>query len=171
MPRPPPWSPTAAASTAGSPSPVATAEARKGEAALRIRGAFPYRVAYSRAEASQEKSSAMAFFTRAFQSAGCRWAVIGGVAYGVPEGSTYGGSTFPTASNEAAGALSNYGKYDGNLMLLGSPSDPIVLDGEIAVDGDLLIRGTVKGTGQIFVKGNTYIAGSDPRKDGQAVAF
>jgi len=34
------------------------------------------------------------------------------------------------------------------------------------VEGDLLIRGSVKGTGQIFVKGNTYIAGDVTYADG-----
>ena len=40
--------------------------------ALLALSALPYSVAYSRAEASQEKSSAIAFLTSAFQSAGCR---------------------------------------------------------------------------------------------------
>ena len=92
--------------------------------------------------------------------------VTGGIAFGVPAGSTYAGTSFPTASNGAAASLAANGTYTGNLILTGTAANPIRLDGQIAVDGDLLIRGVVKGTGQIFVKGNTYIAGDVTYADG-----
>jgi len=101
----------------------------------------------------------------------------GGIAYGVPAGSTYSGTTFPTSSNGAAtslvatrtddeGNVIPYGGYNGNLILTGTAANPIRLNGQIWVAGDLLLRGVVKGTGQIFVKGNTYIAGDVTYADG-----
>ena len=90
----------------------------------------------------------------------------GGIAYGVAAGSTYTGTTFPTASNGAATTLASTGQYTGNLILTGTTANPITLNGQIAVEGDLLIRGAVKGSGQIFVKGNTYIAGDVTYADG-----
>lgn len=85
--------------------------------------------------------------------------VTGGVAFGVAAGGTYTGPSFPTASNGAAGDLASSGQYLGNLILTGTAANPIQLNGQIAVEGDLMLRGVVKGTGQLFVKGNTYIGG------------
>ncbi len=90
----------------------------------------------------------------------------GGIAYGVPAGSTYTGTTFPAASNTAATTLASTGQYTGNLILTGTTANPITLTGQIAVEGDLLIRGVVKGAGQVFVSGNTYIAGDVTYADG-----
>lgn len=83
----------------------------------------------------------------------------GGIAYGVPEGGKYAGASLPTTSNGALSDLAGTGRYEGNLILVGTPQNPIQLDGEIAVTGDLVMKGTVKGVGQIFVKGNTYLVG------------
>jgi hypothetical protein len=85
--------------------------------------------------------------------------VTGGVAFGVPTGSVFAGPGFPAAGNGAASTLAATGKYTGNLILTGTAANPIQLNGQIAVEGDLMLRGVVRGTGQIFVKGNTYIAG------------
>lgn len=85
--------------------------------------------------------------------------VTAGVAYGVPTGSAYSGSSLPTASNSALSTLTNDGSYDGNLILIGTEDDPIVIDKKVAVDGDLIIQGKVKGWGQIFVRGNVYVTG------------
>ncbi len=92
--------------------------------------------------------------------------VSGGIAYGVPTGSTYSGTTFPTSSNAAATTLASTGQYTGNLILTGTTANPILLNGQIAVEGDLLLRGVVKGTGQVFVMGNTFIAGDVTYADG-----
>lgn len=81
-----------------------------------------------------------------------------GVAYGVPEGSVYSGTTLPTASNTAKDSLSS-GTYNGNLILVGTQYDPIVIDSKVAVNGDLVISGPVKGRGQLLVRGNVYITG------------
>lgn len=90
----------------------------------------------------------------------------GGIAYGVPAGSTYTGTTFPTASNGAATTLASTGQYTGNLILTGTTANPIRLTGQIAVEGDLVLRGVVKGAGQVFVSGNTYITGDVTYADG-----
>lgn len=85
--------------------------------------------------------------------------IDGGIAYGVPDGQVYTGAGLPNASNGAFGALASTGRYDGNLILVGTNESPITLSGELAVNGDLIIKGKVKGEGQIFVRGNTYIVG------------
>ncbi|MCC6155551.1 MAG: hypothetical protein IT367_17410 [Candidatus Hydrogenedentes bacterium] len=85
--------------------------------------------------------------------------VTAGVAYGVPTGSTYAGSALPTASNSALDTLQTDGTYDGNLILIGTDSDPIVIDRKVAVNGDVMIKGKVKGWGQIYAKGNVYVMG------------
>lgn len=85
--------------------------------------------------------------------------ITAGVAYGVPEGSTYAGSALPTASNSALTQLSTNGSYDGNLILVGTQYDPIVINKKVAINGDLVIKGPVKGWGQLLVRGNVYVVG------------
>ena len=46
---------------------------------------------------------------------------------------------------------------DGNVVLSGTEANPIVIDGTIAVDGDVIINGWVKGTGAIIARGNIYV--------------
>lgn len=88
-----------------------------------------------------------------------------GVAYGVPEGSTYGGNALPNDSNDALNGLAA-GHYDGNLFLLGTQSDPIVIEDDVAIDGDLVLAGPVKGSGQLMVSGNVYVVGDVTYADG-----
>lgn len=85
--------------------------------------------------------------------------VTAGVAYGVPTGAAYSGSTLPSSSNSALDTLTNDGSYEGNLILIGTEDDPIVIDKKVAVNGDLIIQGKVKGWGQIYVRGNVYVTG------------
>jgi hypothetical protein len=86
--------------------------------------------------------------------------VTAGVAYGVPEGSTYAGTALPTASDPATlDQLSTEGTYDGNLILVGTDYDPIVINNKVAIDGDLVIKGKIKGRGQLLVSGNVYVVG------------
>lgn len=83
-----------------------------------------------------------------------------GVAYGVPRGSLYtpsGTDPLPSASNSALSALASSGSYEGNLILLGTEDDPINIDKTVAVDGDLVIGGKIKGYGQLLVRGNVYV--------------
>jgi hypothetical protein len=86
--------------------------------------------------------------------------ISGGVVFGVPEGSTYsGGDALPATSNEAQAVLAAGGSYDGNLILVGTEANPIVIDKKISVNGDLVIKGPVKGWGQLLVRGNAYVTG------------
>lgn len=85
--------------------------------------------------------------------------VTAGVAYGVPAGSTYTATTLPTASNDALTQLASTGSYEGNLILVGTKDDPIVINDKVAVNGDLVIKGPVKGNGQLLVSGNAYVIG------------
>ncbi len=85
--------------------------------------------------------------------------VTGGTAYGVPAGDFYGDPSLPAGSNDALNTLAATGRYDGNLVLVGTQNNPIRINGEVAINGDLLIQGPVQGRGQLFVRGNTYITG------------
>ena len=82
-----------------------------------------------------------------------------GVAYGVPHGAAYTGSSLPTTSNGALASLQNDGSYDGNLILVGTDDDPIIIDRRVSVNGDLVIKGNVRGWGQLLVRGNVYVVG------------
>jgi hypothetical protein len=49
--------------------------------------------------------------------------------------------------------------HDGNLILIGTPENPIDLSGDIWVEGDVVIRGVVEGQGALYTGRNVYIAG------------
>lgn len=49
---------------------------------------------------------------------------------------------------------------NGNLALVGTPDQPIVISGPVVVTNDLVIKGTVQGQGTIFVGRNTHIVGN-----------
>ena len=85
--------------------------------------------------------------------------ITAGVAYGVPEGSAYSGEALPETSNAALDSLASTGSYDGNLILVGTEDDPIRIDGSVAVNGDLVMKGPIKGYGQLLVRGNAYLMG------------
>lgn len=46
-----------------------------------------------------------------------------------------------------------------NLILEGSPSSPLILEGTLYVNGDVMIRGNITGDGKIIARGNIYIVG------------
>jgi len=92
-------------------------------------------------------------------------AITNGVAYGIPHGSVYVDNTLPVSSNVALSALTNEGYYDGNLILVGTDDDPIKIQNTVAIDGDLIIKGTIEGEGQLLVRGNTYVVGDVKYKD------
>ncbi len=86
--------------------------------------------------------------------------ITAGVAYGVPSGATYTGTSLPTASDAGTLAqLANEGAYEGNLILVGTDDDPIVIENKVAINGDLVIKGQIKGRGQLMVSGNVYVVG------------
>lgn len=45
----------------------------------------------------------------------------------------------------------------GNVVLTGTPDDPIRITGDVAIDGDLIISGPIEGSGSLWVRGNIYI--------------
>jgi len=86
-------------------------------------------------------------------------AIKAGVAYGVPSGQVYTGTALPTTSNAALNQLSSTGTYDGNLILVGTAQDPIMIEKAVSINGDLVISGPVKGEGLLNVRGNVYVTG------------
>ncbi len=92
--------------------------------------------------------------------------ISGGIAYGVADGDVYGGTSLPGSDDPAtATAIASNSSYTGNLILVGTESDPIVIDGNFAVDGDVVIKGKVKGKGQLMVRGNAYVVGDTTYAD------
>jgi hypothetical protein len=81
--------------------------------------------------------------------------ISGGMLYGVPEGGSYGGATLPTNGNMSDIS----GSYDGNLILVGTEDNPIILDGDVAIDGDLVLKGVVQGYGMLKSRKNVYVMG------------
>jgi hypothetical protein len=72
---------------------------------------------------------------------------------GVPLNGTYTG-------NYSSSNISGVDKtYNGNLILVGTASNPIDLSGDIFVEGDIIIKGVVKGIGAIYSGRNIYFAG------------
>jgi len=61
------------------------------------------------------------------------------------------------ASRVSPGTIA--GTFDGNLVLRGTASNPIVVSGNVFVTGDVLIEGVVKGRGAIYSGRNTYVTG------------
>jgi hypothetical protein len=53
----------------------------------------------------------------------------------------------------------------GNIVLVGTPSNPIEINGTVVVRGDLILKGTVQGQGTIYTGRNAYIAGTVSYKD------
>lgn len=94
-----------------------------------------------------------------FSSGSSPGSLWGGTVYGVANGDTYSDAQLPTTGNGASGDLAGSGQYAGNVLLVGTDSDPLQIDGKIFVDGDIVIRGPITGTGQLFAKGNIYFVG------------
>jgi hypothetical protein len=66
------------------------------------------------------------------------------------------GSTW--ANKQTAGGISKF--YSGNLVLEGTPGNPLVLNGDVYVSGDVVIKGVVTGRGAIYSGRNMYVAGN-----------
>lgn len=92
--------------------------------------------------------------------------VGGGVAYGVPNGKQLDTKGLPTKSN-AAYENAKSGYYDGNLVLVGTAKEPIEIKGTLAVNGDVMIKGVIKGAGKILARNNIYFAGDTVYADGE----
>jgi len=53
----------------------------------------------------------------------------------------------------------------GNVVLVGTDANPIIIEGPLAVTGDLVIRGNIGGQGAFYVGRNTYVAGTIAYED------
>ncbi len=91
---------------------------------------------------------------------------VSGYGFVVPGGSSFGGASLSTSSTVAAS-----GVVDGNLILTGTAANPIRIDGRLVVNGDVIVKGVVQGTGSIIARGNLYVPGdvtyNDAVVDGQ----
>jgi len=47
-----------------------------------------------------------------------------------------------------------------NLMLIGTPDDPIVVDGPVVIEGDVVLKGVITGRGTIYAGRNVHIIGN-----------
>lgn len=77
----------------------------------------------------------------------------GGVIYKMNRGGKL--VSVPSSSNQST--LNQ--TYDGNLVLIGTVDNPINLDKDVYVSGDVVIKGYVKGQGTIYAGRNVYLAG------------
>lgn len=55
---------------------------------------------------------------------------------------------------------------DGTVVLRGTQNDPLILNGEVAIRGDVVVEGWVKGSGTLLVSGNAYIPADLQYADG-----
>ena len=69
-------------------------------------------------------------------------------------------------AGNAAGLAS---RTDGHVYLNGTEANPIILNGDTAIHGDLIISGYVKGKGSLRVSGNVYMPGDVKYVDGADV--
>jgi hypothetical protein len=86
----------------------------------------------------------------------------GGIMMGLGQGQNYSGSSLPSSGN--LGSINR--DFNGNLILVGTTANPLVIDGTIAVNGDVIIQGVVKGSGQIITRGSVYVTGDVTYADG-----
>jgi len=72
---------------------------------------------------------------------------------------TSGGSTLTIAGATVIdGVYGDDAGETGNIVLIGTPSNPITIDGPIVATGDIIVSGTVSGQGTIYAGRNIYIA-------------
>ncbi len=57
-------------------------------------------------------------------------------------------------------SLESANGVEGNVVLEGTDSSPLVIEGTLYVNGDVIIRGSVTGDGKIVARGNIYITGN-----------
>ncbi len=58
------------------------------------------------------------------------------------------------------GVYGDEGGETGNVVLVGTDSNPIIIEGPVVVTDNLVVRGTIAGQGAFYVGRNTYVAGS-----------
>ncbi|HED66026.1 MAG TPA: hypothetical protein ENJ09_10795 [Planctomycetes bacterium] len=96
-------------------------------------------------------------FEFAKEAAKATGAITAGIVNVTPDGSQI------TSINAYAQAVFNGNQsgiqqsVDGNVVLTGTPQNPIRIDGTVAIDGDLIIQGWIQGEGTLLVRGNVYV--------------
>ncbi len=88
---------------------------------------------------------------RALARSSANGSITGGQIKSVPTGGSY--LTASTASS-----ISKI--YDGNLVLVGTSANPVVINRDIYVSGDVVIKGVIKGRGAIYAGRNLYVVGN-----------
>lgn len=83
--------------------------------------------------------------------------VSGGQIHRILPGSTIDTSKKLTDVLNTANESLVEGRISGHLILQGTTENPLLLNGELAVDGDVVLLGVVKGTGTIKARGNIYL--------------
>lgn len=91
-----------------------------------------------------------------------RGQLVGGRKVVVRHGENYGLGGLPT--QDLVPELSD--RVGGHVVLRGTRVAPLVIDGRIAIDGDLVISGVVKGSGALLVRGDIYLVDSLVYADG-----
>ncbi len=85
--------------------------------------------------------------------------IVGGEMYGVPIGGKI--SKIVPGTMVGSNKLGSVNKtYDGNLVLIGTNDNPIRLDRDIFVTGDVVLKGVITGRGAIYAGRNMYLAGN-----------
>jgi hypothetical protein len=74
------------------------------------------------------------------------------------------GGSLKTSTTTISGVHTNSAKP--GLYLVGTDTDPIVIDGPVVIPGDVVISGKITGVGTLYVGGNLYIAGDISYKNG-----
>lgn len=80
----------------------------------------------------------------------------------VPHGSMWNSDEMPAAGTGASLIMDQKTTptpHSGNVVLVGTASNPIKIDGKVVIQGDVIISGVVEGEGQIWATGNVYVPG------------
>ncbi len=85
-----------------------------------------------------------------------RGSLTGGIISVIPPGQKVNGNA-GLADLKAGNEVSLSGSVTGNVYLHGTKDNPIIINGPLAVDGDLIISGYVKGLGTLNVRDNVYV--------------
>ncbi|MEM7164130.1 MAG: hypothetical protein AAF581_01625 [Planctomycetota bacterium] len=93
-------------------------------------------------------------------------AITGGVIQQLNHGSSFTGTALPTTGNVSQVSQN----VNGNMVLVGTKSNPIELNDRVAIDGDIVIQGYVKGSGTLWARGNIYVVGDLQYLDGTDAA-
>jgi hypothetical protein len=87
---------------------------------------------------------------------GFRGSLSGGRIHVVPRGSRIATTSDLTVAMRDSSTAFLPAVTEGHVFLTGTQDEPILLNGDVAIDGNLVMRGWVKGKGTIWVRDNVY---------------